>query len=71
MFKRFISYYKPHLGYFIADLIAALFVCGAGLLYPTLARKIINEYVPEGNLRMLIGASLVLLFLYALKAFCN
>ena len=71
MFKRFVSYFKPHLSYFIADLLAALFVCGAGLLYPTLARKIINEYVPDGNLRMLVIASLVLLGLYALKAFCN
>ncbi|MBR2611626.1 MAG: ABC transporter ATP-binding protein [Clostridia bacterium] len=71
MFKRFISYFKPHIGYFIVDMIAALFVCGAGLLYPTLARKIINEYVPEGNIRLLVIASLVLLGLYALKALCN
>ncbi len=71
MFKRFISYFRPHLGYFIIDMIAALFVCGAGLLYPTLARKIINEYVPRGEVNMLIIAALVLLFLYILKAVCN
>ena len=71
MFKRFISYYKPHTKLFILDILASLFVCGAGLLYPTLARKIINDYVPNKQLDLLIITASVLLLLYALKALCN
>ena len=71
MFKRFLSYYKPHYKLFIVDIIASLFVCGAGLLYPTLARKIINEYVPNKQLNLLIITASILLLLYALKALCN
>jgi ATP-binding cassette subfamily B protein len=71
MFKRFLSYYKPHAKLFVLDLSAALFASAAGLIYPTIARTIINDYAPNGNLRALIFASALLLFLYLFKAVCN
>lgn len=71
MFKRFLSYYKPHKKLFVLDLTAALFASVAGLIYPTIARTIINDYAPNGNLRALIFASVLLLGLYAFKAVCN
>ncbi len=71
MLKRFISYYKPHLGLFLADMLCAAVVAGCGLLFPTVARTIINDYAPSGNLRALLISSLFLLFLYIVKAWCN
>ena len=34
MFKKFISYYRNHLGLFILDMIAALLMAGIDLVYP-------------------------------------
>ena len=44
MLKKFISYYKPHLPLFTLDMIAALIVSVCNLVYPTLAKNIINDY---------------------------
>ena len=71
MLKRFLSYYKPHRGLFILDLTAALLCSCAGLIYPSIARTIINDYAPNHNLRALIFASLILLVLYVFKAVCS
>ena len=71
MFKRFISYYRPHKKLFMLDLAAALLASGAGLIYPNIARRIINDYAPNQNLRALSLASLLLLGLYLFKALCN
>ncbi|MBP5230709.1 MAG: ABC transporter ATP-binding protein, partial [Clostridia bacterium] len=67
MIRSFISYYKPYKGLFIADLIASLLVAAADLFYPTIARRIINEFVPDRNLQMLILWALILLGIYAAK----
>ena len=71
MFKRFISYYKPHLPLFIFDMIAALIVAASGLFYPMIAKDIINVYVHEDTLNNLILWSGVLLLIYLVKAFFN
>ncbi len=71
MLKRFISYYRPHLGLFILDMIAALTVALLNLVYPTVAKNMINEYVHADTLRPLIIASLVLLGVYIVKSVCT
>ena len=71
MFKRFISYYKPHLPLFIFDMLAALIVAASGLFYPMIAKDIINVYVHEDTLDNLILWSCVLLLIYLVKAFFN
>jgi ATP-binding cassette subfamily B protein len=71
MFKRFISYYKPHLPLFIFDMIAALIVAASGLFYPMIAKDIINVYVHEETLHNLILWSAILLLIYLTKAFFN
>lgn len=71
MIKSFASYYKPHLKLFIADMCCALLVAGCNMFYPMITRNIINRYVPEGNLRLLLIWSAVLLGVYILKAGLN
>lgn len=67
MLKRFARYYKPHMKLFILDMIAALIVACADLFYPRIAQNIINDYVPNKNLRMLLVWSGALLLIYILK----
>lgn len=68
MIRKFISYYKPHLGLFTVDMLCAVAVALCNLYYPTLARKIINDYsVGESFTPIIIGAAL-LLTVYIIKA---
>lgn len=68
MLKKFISYYKPHIGLFTLDMFCAIAVALCNLYYPTLARKIINEYsLNDSYTPIIIGAAL-LLTVYVVKA---
>ena len=67
MFKRFVSYYKPHKKLFIFDMVASLLIAVIGMLYPMLTRKVFNDYVKTNNIEMIVIVGLVLLFLYFLR----
>ena len=68
MIKKFISYYKPHVGLFTLDMFCAVAVALCNLYYPTLARKIINDYsLGDSYTPIIIGAAL-LLTVYVIKA---
>ncbi|MBQ8293337.1 MAG: ABC transporter ATP-binding protein [Bacilli bacterium] len=71
MFKKFCSYYKPHMKLFILDMFCALLVAICNLVYPTLTRSIINDFVPNKNLQALIIAAVALLAIYILKCILN
>lgn len=71
MLKRFISYYRPHIPLFILDMSAALIVSLCNLVYPNLAKNIINDYSKLDAPTTLIIASAVLLGVYILKCVCN
>jgi len=71
LIKRFISYYKPHKRLFILDMICAFIVALCDLVYPVIARNIINVYVPNQQLQLLITWAVVLLIIYVIKAFLN
>ena len=71
MIKRFISYYKPHWKLFCADMFCAFLVAVADLFYPIIAKNMINDYVPNKNLRLLLIWGGVLLAIYCVKAGLN
>ena len=68
MIKKFISYYKPHVGLFTLDMLCAVAVALCNLYYPTLARKIINEYSMNDSYRPIIIGAAMLLTVYVIKA---
>ena len=68
MLKKFISYYKPHLGLFALDMLCAVTVALCNLYYPTLARKIINEYSLKESYTPIIIGAVLLLTVYIIKA---
>ncbi len=71
MLKRFAAYYKPHLRLFILDLLAALLFAACNLVYPTFSRSIINEFIPDGNLRMIVIFAVAIFVIYLLKSGLN
>ena len=69
--KRFVSYYKPHRKLFAIDMACAFIVAVCDLFYPIIAGNIIDDYVPNQNLRLLLIWSGVLLGIYLVKAVLN
>ncbi|MBQ8658655.1 MAG: ABC transporter ATP-binding protein [Clostridia bacterium] len=65
--RRFFSYYKPHRKLFVVDLICSFLISVCNMFYPMIARNIMNDYVPNQNLRFLIVWAVVLAAIYALK----
>ena len=66
--RRFFKYYKPHRKLFLIDLICSFTISVCNMFYPMIARTIMNDYVPNGNLRLLITWAIVLAAIYALKS---
>lgn len=69
MFKKFISYYKPHLGMFSLDMLASLFVSVIAMIYPIITRTMINDYIPNENIKMIIYMGGLLFLLYFIRMF--
>lgn len=67
MIRKFLSYYRPYRGLFALDMLASLLIALADLFYPLIARNIINDYVPNRNLRLLVIWLAALLVIYLAK----
>lgn len=71
MIKEFIKYYKPHRKLFLLDILAAFFMALCDLVYPMLTRNIMNDVIPNKNLRLLWVFSIILFFIFIFKAGLN
>lgn len=71
LLRRFVKYYGPHKKLFIIDMICALAISLFNLFYPYLTKEVINNYVPNKLLTMLLSASGFILGFYILKAALN
>ena len=71
MIKEFIKYYRPHKKLFIFDMICSFLIALTDLFYPLITKNIINDYVPNRNLRLVLTWSGVILCLYLLKMALN
>ena len=71
MIKRFIAYYKPHRVLFIIDMLCSVIITLCDLIYPIIAKNIINVYVPARALNAILYAALLLTFIYLLKYALN
>lgn len=67
MLKRFISYYAPHKGLFALDMLASLFISIIGLCYPLLTRKMLDDYIPNKQLNLIILFGGFLLIMYFIR----
>lgn len=71
MFKRFVSYYKPHKLIFGLDMSASLICSVVGIFYPIVIRRMLNDFIPNKNYSMIITFALVLVGLYFIKMGLN
>ena len=71
MLKEFIKYYKPYKKLFILDLLAAFLFALCDLIYPMITRNIMDEVIPNKDLRMLTIFAIVLILIFILKAGLN
>lgn len=71
LLRRFVKYYKPHKKLFIIDMCCAFIISVFNLVYPYITKEIINNYVPNRLLDLLLIGVFALLAFYAIKAFLN
>ena len=61
MLKKFISYYKPHRKMFFLDMGASLLIALISIIYPVITRRMLNQFIPDEDYKMIIIAGAVLL----------
>ncbi len=71
MFKRFLSYYKPHKKILVLDMLASLSVALLGILYPIVTRTMLNDLIPNKQYRLIIIAGVSLFVLYFIRMLLN
>ncbi len=71
LFKKFISYYKPHKKTFALDMLCSFIFSVVGLLYPMMTTQILDVYIPEGKIKEILIMCSVLLAVYFLRAGMN
>ena len=54
MLRRFISYYKPHMRLFAADMAASLLISLIGIVYPMRTRRMLNDLIPNREYRLIV-----------------
>lgn len=67
MLKRFMAYYKPHKLLFFFDMLASLAVAAIAITYPMITRTMLNTYIPDNNIRMVVVCGGALLCVYLLR----
>lgn len=68
MFKKFISYYKPHKKLLIIDMLCAFLIAVTDLIYPMVTRNFINNIIPDKKLKLIFQIGIILVVLYCIRA---
>ncbi len=68
MFKRFISYYKPHKWLFALDMGCAVITSVLSIFFPFLTRELVGAYIPNGNIQAIIITLAVMFSIYVITA---
>ena len=67
MIKRFFRYYKPHRKLFFLDLFCAFLLAICDLFYPMITRSMLNDFIPNKKLRVLVIWGIALCAIYLVK----
>ncbi len=71
MIKRFCAYYRPYLKIFTFDMLCALGVALCNLVYPKLTGEIIDNFIPNKQVKYILILAVVLVVLYFIKKLMN
>lgn len=69
--KRFVSYYKPHIKLFIADMACSFSIASIDLVFPIVTRFLLQEAIPAGNVSIMLAIIGSLVGIYVLRMFLN
>ena len=69
--KIFFSYYKPHIGLFIADMFCAFFMAAIDVAFPMFSRYALNTLIPNYQLRTFLILVGILLVGFCIHKMCN
>lgn len=69
--KIFFSYYKPHIGLFIADMICAFFIAAIDVAFPMFSRYALNTLIPNHQLKTFLTLVALLLAGFGFRWICN
>ena len=67
MFKRFVSYYKPHKKLFFLDMFFAFLISIFDLIFPIFTKEMINEIIPNGKMDLLVTWTIIMGVLFILR----
>lgn len=67
MFKKFLSYYKPHKLTFMLDMLASLGMSIIAIFYPMITRSMLNDLIPNKKYADIIIYGVGLLLIYVLR----
>lgn len=65
--KIFFSYYKPHLKYFIADMMCALLIAIIDVSFPIATRTVLNTVIPQGKMRFFFILIALMVVTYGIR----
>lgn len=68
MRKKFIGYYRPHVGLFAADMVCALLIAAVDLLFPMVSRYAMQELLPHNSYLTFFAVMGALVAAYLLRA---
>lgn len=71
LLKRFLYYYRPHRKIFYADMAASMLLSLIGIVYPIITRKMLNDFIPNRNYRLVVLFGIMLLGAYFIKMLLN
>lgn len=67
MFKRFLSYYRPHKLMLALDMLASLMISIIGMIYPIVTNKMLNQYILNRMYRAIVIAGVGVFLLYVVR----
>ena len=67
MIKKFLKYYKPHTKMLVLDMLASLLISALGMVYPIVTRTMLNDYIPNKKLKLIIIFGVALLVIYFVR----
>ncbi|MDD4076617.1 MAG: ABC transporter ATP-binding protein [Bacilli bacterium] len=67
MIKKFINYYRPHLGLFIIDMICAMLISVIDLIFPIFTNRVLRTYIPNNQIHLVYIFGLTLLLIYMVR----
>jgi len=69
MFKKLLTFYKPHKKLFAVDMLCAFFVSIIDLAFPIIVSYVVDKVIPQGNMKIFVVLTIAVLVGYVFRYF--